>query len=334
MDNASPLPRLAAPLATAGSIRLPSPALGLFRMPEGYVLLSRDGAFFSTDLAGTEQVMRFGGAPVHEDFDDGPPRIFEAAGMLFAFWRGDRDQWFTRDGTTWDRLPLPAFHDRRRLDWRGVLETPDGLCIWASYTRDNAEIGFGDDLIYDSYVVGAALFEGPDPERLAFTGTFEDCFDRYTVTGLACAKGRLAALCASEPPRKGSLVCAFRDAGGVFQPASPMDIEDYGVSVRDYKINFAYNRTKLYAFQDRLYARGRSLYRGRKLRAKLRGRGEPLHGCGRGRHGAAIASGLMPRHALIPNGGRRHEGAFEKGRGLDQGTPAGRTGRRGHFFHL
>ena len=260
MDNASPLPRLAAPLAPAGSSRLPSPALGLFRMPEGYVLLSRDGAFFSTDLAGTEQVMRFGGAPVHEDFDDGPPRIFEAAGMLFAFWRGDRDQWFTRDGTTWDRLPLPAFHDRRRLDWRGVLETPDGLCAWASYTRDNAEIGFGDDLIYDSYVVGAALFEGPDPERLAFTGTFEDCFDRYTVTGLACAKGRLAALCASEPPRKGSLVCAFRDAGGAFQPAAPMDIEDYGVSVRDYKINFAYNRTKLYAFQDRLYARGRSLY--------------------------------------------------------------------------
>ena len=48
MDNASPLPRLAAPLAPAGSIRLPSPALGLFRMPEGYVLLSRDGAFFST----------------------------------------------------------------------------------------------------------------------------------------------------------------------------------------------------------------------------------------------------------------------------------------------
>ena len=80
MDNASPLPRLAAPLAPAGSIRLPSPALGLFRMPEGYVLLSRDGAFFSTDLAGAEQVMRFEGAPVHEDFDDGPPRAFEAAG--------------------------------------------------------------------------------------------------------------------------------------------------------------------------------------------------------------------------------------------------------------
>ena len=261
MDASSPLPRLAASLAPAGSIRLPSPALGLFRMREGYVLLSRDGAFFSRDLAGAEQVMRFEGAPVPEDFDDGPPRAFEAGGMLFAFWRGERDQWFTRDGKVWERLPLPAFHDRRRLDWRGVLETPAGLCAWASYTRDNAEIGFGDDLIYDSYFVGAALFEGPEPERLAFTGTFEDCFDRYTVAGLACAGGRLAALCASEPPRKGSLVCAFRDfRGGVFQPASPMDIEEYGVSVRDYKINFAYNRTKLYAFQNRLYARGRSIF--------------------------------------------------------------------------
>ncbi|MBQ2516476.1 MAG: hypothetical protein II543_04355, partial [Desulfovibrio sp.] len=121
MDASLPLPRLAAPLAPAGSVHLPSPALDLFRMPEGYVLLSRDGAFFSRDLASAEQVMRFEGAPVHEDFDDGPPRAFEAQGMLFAFWRGERDQWFTRDGKAWERLPLPAFHDRRRLDWRGVL---------------------------------------------------------------------------------------------------------------------------------------------------------------------------------------------------------------------